>query len=376
MSSIKALKLTPRQVIAFTLRRQYLIQPAEQPLEVARRLIAIQAQYAASVPLAIWTRSPNLSSDWVKAALSEKRTLVKTWCLRGTVHILASTDLAMMVQAVGEQHLRDYEYFMKTRRSVDRQRLQGLNKAILRALAQRPLRRSELHGAVPELASVQGASWGLDVKGLAFTGALVLAHSDDAETSFARREEWLPELPWEPPSQAEAGRELLLRYLAAYGPATMQDFAHWCGLKMKTVQAIFGTCTQELVLTEVVGRQGKHYLCRQDEPLVRESDEVPPRTCLLPKFDPLLMGYKRKTRFIDEENLSRVYRPAGQVEAIILLQGRAAATWRASLTATKLCLTITPFWRLTKREQSQINNAAEQLANFLGTKRLDVIVQP
>ena len=186
----------------------------------------------------------------------------------------------------------------------------------------------------------------------------------------------MPELPWEPPSPAEAGRELLLRYLTAYGPATMQDFAHWCGLRMKTVQAVFEACAQELVPAEIDGRQGRHYLRRQDEPLAGEGDEVPPGACLLPKFDPLLMAYKDKTRFIDEENLPCVSRPAGQVEAIVLLQGRAAATWRASLAAARLRMTINPFRRLTKREQARIDNAAEELADFLGAKRLEIFVQP
>lgn len=375
LSSIKALKLTPHQVLAFTLWRQYLTQPAEQPLEVVSRLIAIQAQYTASIPLAIWSRCPNLSLNWVKATLSNKRTLVKTWCLRGTVHVLASADLAIMMQAIGEQQLRNYEYFMRTRRKVDGQRLQSLYKEILRALAQCPLRRSELHEAVPELANVQGASWGLDVKGLAFTGALVLANADEGETRFARREMWLSDLPWEPPSQVEAQKELLLRYLATYGPATMQDFAHWCGLKMKTVHNIWVACSQELILTEVVGRKGKYYLRCQDEHLVRDSDNALTRVCFLPKFDPLMMVYKDKSRFIDDENLVRVYRPAGQVESIILLQGCAVATWRIRPGKMKLHLTIAPFRCLERHEQSQIYNEAEKLATFLGAKTLDVIEQ-
>lgn len=375
MSSKSALRLTPHQVIAFTLRRQCLTQAAEQPLEVVRRLVAIQAQYSASVPLAIWARNPRLPADWVKAALFEKRMLVKTWCLRGTVHVLASADLAMMAQAVGEQQLADFEYFMRTRRGVDGQQIQSLNKGILRALAQRPLHRSELHEAVPELANIEGASWGLDVKGLAFTGALVLADSDDVETRFARRDVWLFNLSWEPPSRADAQRKLLLRYLTAYGPSTMQDFAHWSGLKMKTVQTIFAACVQELISVEVTGWRGGYYLRRQDEPQLKADGEAPSAICLLPKFDPLLMGYKDKTRFIDEESLSRVYRPAGQIEAVVLLQGRAMATWRTSFQAAKLRLTVTPFRRLVRREQSLVKGTAEQLAAFLGVQGLDVIIQ-
>ncbi|MBE3144168.1 MAG: AlkZ family DNA glycosylase [Planctomycetes bacterium] len=340
-----------------------------------RRLAAIQAQYSASVPLAIWARNPRLSAYWVKAALFEKRTLIKTWCLRGTVHVLASADLAMIVQAVGEQQLTDFEYFMKTRRGVDGQQIQSLKKAIFRALAQRPLNRSELHEAVPELANIEGASWGLDVKGLAFMGALVLADSYGVETLFARRDVWLFNLSWEPPSQANAQRELLLRYLTAYGPSTMQDFAHWSGLKMKTVQIIFAACVQELISVEVTGWREGYYLRRQDEPLLKADGEEPSAICLLPKFDPLLMGYKDKTRFIDEENLSRVYRPAGQIEAVVLLQGRAMATWRTSFQGVKLRLTVTPFRRLVWRELTLVKSTVEQLAAFFSAKGLDLAIQ-
>jgi len=374
MSSRSILKLTPHQVTAFTLRRQYLTQPAQQPLEVVFRLVAIQAQYSASVPLAIWARNPLMAAGWVKAALSEKRTVVKTWCLRGTVHILASADLAMMVQAVGEQQLIDFDYFLKTRRGIDGQQSQNLNEAVFHALAQHPLLRSELHEKVPELAGIAGASWGLDVKRLAFSGALVLADTDNMETCFARRDVWLPDLSWEPPSQAFAQRDLLIRYLEAYGPSTRQDFAHWCGLKMKTVQCVFEACAQDLIPAEVTGWRGEYYIRREDELLLKADDDGLSTICLLPKFDPILMGYKDKTRFIDEEYLSLVYRPAGQIEAVILLHGRAMATWRTSFQKTKLRLTVMPFRHLVQREHLLVKDTVEQLATFLGAKGLEIII--
>ena len=370
------LKLTQQQATAFTLRQQHLIQPVEQPLGIMRQVVAIQAQYSASIPIAFWARSTSLFQDWVNSALFETRVLVKTWCLRGTIHVLASTDLIMMVQAMGQQQVSEYEHFMKTRRGVDRQEIQKLNKAILHALTRRSLSRSELHRAVPKLASIEGASWGLDVKGLAFVGELVLADSDGSETRFARRDVWLSELSWKPPSEEEARRELLLRYLAAYGPATMQDFAHWSGLKMKTVKAILERCTPDLIIADIADWRGNYYIRCQDEPPLRANNEVPPTVCLLPKFDPLLMGYSDKTRFIDEENLSRVYRPAAQVEAIVLLQGHAIATWRASLHGSQLRLSIVSFRRLNKRQQTLMESKAEQLAIFLDGKELNLSFNP
>ena len=375
LSARSKLRLTPKQAVTFTLTRQHLAKPAERPLDVVRHLVAIQAQYAASVPIVLWARCVSLAQDWLKNALSETKALVKTWCLRGTVHVLASADLAIMAQAVGRQQLGEHEYFMKTRRGIDAQAIRRFNKSILRALARRPLSRSELRKAVPELAGIPGsASWGADVKALALLGELVFADADGIESRFARRDVWLPELAWALPSEEEAQRELLLRYLSAYGPATRQDFAHWSGLKMKVAQAIFEACARDLIPVEVAGWRGDCYVRREDEPLLKTCEE-PAAVKLLPKFDPLLMAYTEKTRFIAEEHLARVYRPAGQVEAVVLLRGRVIATWRAKLESARLRLTCAPFRRLRRGEQSAITAAAEQLAEFLGARELSLVVQ-
>ncbi len=376
MSKKSHFALTQQQAIAFTLRQQHLTRPAEQPLDAMRQVVAIQAQYSAGIPIALWARNASLPQGWVNRALFETRVLVKTWCLRGTIHVLASADLAMMVQAIGQQQANEYEYVMKTGRGVDRHEIQKLNKAILRALGQRPLTRSELHSAVPKLASIEGASWGLDVKGLAFTGELVVADSDNRETRFARRDVWLSGLPWELSSEEAAQRELLLRYLAAFGPATVQDFAHWSGLKMKTVKAILERCAPDLIVTNIAGWRGEYYIRSEDEPLVMADKEVSPAVCLLPKFDPLLMGYSDKSRFIGEEDIARVYRPAAQVEAVALLQGHAVATWRASLHGSRLRLSIAPFRRLNERERTLMESKAEQLTAFLGGKELNLSFNP
>jgi hypothetical protein len=374
VSEQNKIRLTPKQAAAFTMARQLLTGPAGQPLDVVRRLTAVQAQYSATVPLALWARTASLSLDWVKSALLDTKVLVKTWCLRGTVHVLASADLAMMVGAIGSQQLRDHERFMKTRRGMDGHTIDALNEAVLGALAQRPLGRLELHLAVPELANIEGASWGLDVKALAFLGGLVFADVAGAETHFERRDAWLPGLSWVLPSEIEAQRELLLRYLLAYGPATMQDFAHWSGLKMKAVRETLEACAPDLIPVEVAAWHGDYYLCAKDESVLTDRDE-PQGVRFLPKFDPLLMAYKDKQRFIGEHFLSQVYRRGGQVEAVVLLAGQAIATWRTRLQGTRLRFVCRSFGQLGDHERSMLTYGAEQLAAFLCAKKLDLVIQ-
>jgi hypothetical protein len=368
------IRLTPKQAAAFTMTRQFLNRPAGQPLDVVRQLAAIQAQYSATISLALWARTGSLSPDWVRNALFDTRVLVKTWCLRGTVHVLASADLALMVGAIGPQQLRDHEHFMRTRRDMDEHAIRALNEAILGALTQRSLGRSELHRAVPELAAIEGASWGLDVKALAFLGDLVFAGADGAETHFARRDVWLPGLSWTLPSEIEARRELLLRYLTAYGPATMQDFAHWSGLKMKAVQETVEACAPDVSRVQVAEWHGDYYSRAKDEFTLTGCEE-PKGVRLLPKFDPLLMAYKDKQRFTGEHHLSQVYRRGGQVEAVVLLAGRAIATLRTRLQATRLHFLCKPFVRLDGHERSMLRRCAEQLAEFLEAKELELDIQ-
>ena len=316
MSKQNKIRLTPRQAAAFTMARQFLIEPAEQPLDAIHRLIAIQAQYSTTVPLALWTRTASLSFDWAKNALLDTKVLVKTWCLRGTVHVLASADLAMMVGCVGPQQLRVHRRFMRTRRDLDENTINALNESILGALAQRPLGRSELHQAVPELASVEGAS----------------------------------------------------------GPATMQDFAHWSGLRMRTVRETLGACAPDLFPIQVAAWHGDYYLRAEDEPALTDREE-PQAVRFLPKFDPLLMACKDKQRFIGEHHLSQVYRRGGQVEAVVLLAGRAIATWRTRLQGTRLHFLCRPFGRLDGHERSMLTRCAEQLADFLEVKELELDIR-
>jgi hypothetical protein len=365
--------LTRQQARLFGLRQQHLVQVAPQPLDVVQALIAIQTQYAATPTIALWSRCADMSPNWLDSALHEERTLVKTWCLRGTVHLLTSADLPTIVQAVGRQLLLDHYHFMETRRGLDRRAIDKIGAQVISALSVGPLSRSELHDAVPELRKIPGASWGLDVKALALTGDIVFAGSIGQEARFGRRDRWLAALPWNPSTEEISLRELLGRYLATYGPATMQDFAHWTGLKMKRVKSTFEACRNKLLKAEVAGWPGEHYLRMEDEALLSKTEAELPPVCILPKFDPVLMVYHNKQRYIDRHHLPFVYRSAGQVEAVVLLLGRVAATWRMKTQGTKLTMTVLPFDKLAPTARLAVQEVIERLALFLGMEKLQML---
>ncbi len=371
------LSIHPEQVAAFTLQRQHLIHPVEDPQQVVRDLIAIQAQYPSGLSLSLWARCSYLWRDWLDDALYEGRSLVKTWCLRGSVHIIDSEDLGLMVASIGRAQAREHRHFMETRRGIGEKEIEQFNHMILQALENRIMTREQLHTAIPSLSRIAGVSWGLDVKDLAFSGDLVFADPLGSLSRFATRDIWMLNGSLHLLSEEEASRLLLMRYLAHYGPATPQDFSHWTGLKMEVVNHIFSICAPDLIQIEAAGYRGKLFMRVEDEPYLQNREAHNFYLRLLPKFDPILMGYREKIRFIDRERLEHVFRPAGQVEAVVLLNGRVAATWSASLQRKGLLkFSLDPFRPFDPVEQGLLEAAAEKLKVFLLAKELEIVVQP
>jgi hypothetical protein len=175
------LHITARQAVDFALARGGISQPFHDPLAAVHAMVAVQAQYAASIPFAIHARCPSVPRTWTDCALAHDCSLVKTWCLRGTLH----------------------------------------------ALAAGPLDRTALHAAVPRLRDVPWSGWGKDVKGLAYQGDLLMVGSKGSRPVFARRDTWLPDLRFRPHTRIKSLEELLVRYLRTFSPATLTDFAHW-----------------------------------------------------------------------------------------------------------------------------------------------------
>jgi len=367
------LRIAPPRAWAFTLGRQGLIDHQLRPLDVVRRLVAVQSQYSASVPVAVWSRQGDTPPGWVDDALLKNKTLVRVWTLRGTVHTLASRDLPLLTGLRLESHDYWLGLYLKSH-GVTAGQLERRNRKILAALEDGPLTRAELHERVPELKGMRGAGYGLDVRPLAFTGEVVFAGQKGGQPRFARRELWLPRLKWDPPGALKAGCELLRRYYAAYGPASRQDFAYWSGLKSAQARPLFAACADELAEVEVDGWPSGQLVLRRDLRELARSDAELPAVSLLPKFDNLLLAWRDKGRVVDPAGYKLVYRKAAQVEAVVLLSGRVAATWRASGKRI-LKVELEPARRLAKAEMKLIEGEFDRYAHWQGCSGAAVAVR-
>jgi len=332
-----------------------------------------QAQIPTIPALTLWARVAGLERDQVDRMLYRDRSLIKVWCMRGTLHLLPTEDLPIYWRAVMGYQLEEWRRWL---RRTGRLRPQGererLHLLLLEALAEGPLTRNELSARFPEFVPESGASWGVDLKELCYLGRVCHADPSGPEARFARLDRWLPEADLETIDLAMAQKRLLLGYLRGFGPATVQDFAHWAGFCVKDARPIFAAVADELVELKIEGLKGQYWVCKEDLPELLDEHEARLPLRLLPQFDVFLLGHKEKSCFLDEVHYKRIFRKAGWISATIWAAGRVIGTWSHKRAGKRMQVEAELFISLGREEFAALGEEAEGLAAFLGAQDLEL----
>jgi hypothetical protein len=328
-------------------------------LGVVGELCGLHAQVLSSAELSLWARVKQLGPDAVRHALWSEGSLVKTWAMRGTLHLLPRAELPLFFGA-----LSTYTHFLKHAWlkyfGVTGADLEEVIAALAQTLPGRMLTREELAAEVEKrtgsskYGKVLRQSWGVMLKPAAFRGELCFAKSDGQRVRFTHPDAGIP---WE---KSRALRELARRYLAAYGPATRQDFAAWWGEPTAQAQTLLESL--DTVAVEVDGTAA--YLLKRDVRAAlgaRASGAVR----LLPAFDPYVVGAPRRGGLFPLSQKARIYRSQGWISATLVVDGRIEGVWRQTRQGRKLTLTLEPFTRPSASVRSGVAAEAEQLANFV-----------
>lgn len=353
-------RLSQEQARRHILSRQGLVAPYPSLHEAARAMIAVQTQYPASVGPSLAARAEGVTAKEVEDALLRHRTILKGWSVRNTLHAHLVEDHFLLLSAFGEKLYKAYATYVRNAFKLSDPELDDLHEQLLRALEGKQCGRKELHALVPFYSGRPMVGWGLDVMGLALQGKVVLTEQGAANTKFALMKDWLPEVPLASDDR-EAVLQVMRRYFTTYGPASYRDYTYWCGNKSAYSAEMFKQLLPELRSCEVEGIKELRYFAGD---LEETPGKLPPR--LLPKFDGLLMGYRDKSLFLADKFRGHVFRPAGQVEATILLDGVVSGTWRTVRKPKVLEFTFFPFRALRLSEARSLEREAKRTALSLG----------
>lgn len=315
-------------------------EPFASPVEAVRWLTALQAQEPAGALTSVALRTTTRSRDDVRSAFSRGE-VVKSWPLRGTLHLVAAEDLGWMlpvftprvISGARKRHadLEIAERDVEETRAVTEELLSG----------GRAVSRTELFEAWEKAGQRTPAQRGYHLLWyLAQTGVVCFGPVRDGEQLIVLVAEWAP--PARPMSPEEARAELALRYFRGHGPASLTDLVAWARLSLTEARAALSTVRPHL---ETMLRDGEELFLDPATPEIlarfrREARGI----ALLPGFDEFVLGYRERRDIMTPETFDRVV-PGGNgvFRATVVSAGRVIGTWRRSPTfATDLFTTPTP----------------------------------
>ncbi|MBO0707601.1 MAG: winged helix DNA-binding domain-containing protein, partial [Candidatus Dormibacteraeota bacterium] len=226
-----ALKIGWRQALAWRLRRHLLSPVGDLPaVSVVSRLGGVQAQLASAAALAVRVRQRTSSAGEVAGALT-RGDLIKTWAMRGTLHLLPPEQAGDFLSLLAAGRMWERPSWVRSF-GLSPDDVEGLRGVVRQALDGRVLTREEL---VAEVAARTGSDhisralrsgWGTVLKPLAFQGDLCFGPNQGNRVTFTTPEAATP--VWRGlPSADDAGPRAILSYLDAYGPATVDGFSNW-----------------------------------------------------------------------------------------------------------------------------------------------------
>lgn len=369
-----AAELTWPQVHAFRLAQHHLMHraPKKDLARVVGDIGGVQAQVMSAAELQVAVRVDCRVED-VREALWKRKTLVKTWLMRATLHLVPSRDLPLFAAAMSTYGMRNTNAWLKWMQITEPE-LMELIDAIGRALDGQALTREELIAKVGKSRSdriqlAMKSGWGGVLKPVARNGLLCFGPSRGQSVTFVRPEAWLGS--WREVAPDAALVEVARRYLKAYGPANKNDFARWWGTWPGVGNAAWAGLAGELVSVSIEGQRAD--MLAGELRHVAESDSAS-SVLMLPAFDPYLMGHSSRDHLVDAAYRSRVSRVAGWISPVVLIDGRVAATWSHQVVKKTLRISVEPFRRLPSIALPAIRSRAHELAATVGVADVDVKV--
>jgi hypothetical protein len=361
-----------QQVHAFRLAGHHLDRraPKKDLTRVVGAMGGAQAQVMSAAELQVGVRVDCRVAD-VRTALWKDRSLVKTWLMRGTLHLVPAADLPLYTAAMRTRWIRTLGAWLKFVQLTEPEFV-GILGSIGDALDGNPMTRDELiakvaHGRSAHIRGVMKSGWGGILKPVARRGVLCFGPNRGQSVTFVRPEQWLDS--WTEMDPDAALVEVARRYLRAYGPATKVDFARWWGAWSGVGTAAWAGLADELVDISVEGRRANLLV---DDLGKLENASAPSSVRLLPAFDPYLMGHSGRDHLFEPAYRARVSRTAGWISPVVLVDGRVIATWSHSIAKEVLRIAVEPFRRLPPKLRPEIRLRAEELAATMGLAKVEV----
>lgn len=330
------------------------------PADVVRWLGAVQGQDCLGALWAIGLRMPSATEAAIERAIND-RSIVRTWPMRGTLHVLAAADVrtwlaltaprlrAVIDNAIGRRGLElDDTAFARADRALQGA-LEG-GKLLTRAELGTRLEAAGVATDAPRLSDILQPAQG--------EGLICYGPRRGKQPTFALLDEWVPAGGHVEPVEALA--TVAGRYFRSHGPATVHDFSWWAGLPLAMARSGLDLVRSSLEQRCVAGQT---YWYSEAMPPANPSAEVH----LLPPYDEFLIGYKDWSASVGPHSASHLAAPETLVgKSTIVVDGTVVGTWKRTLRKRSVLVTLSSAGPIDPSVRETIEACAVRYAAFLG----------
>lgn len=352
------------------LDRQLLLQRSSSTaFEVIEHLVGMQAQEPNAPYVGLWTRIDGFDPDEL-VALLETRAAVRLALMRGTLHLVTTRDALWMRAVV--QPVLERAFFVG---SPFGRRLDGLRLDPVLRMGR--LLVDEQPRTTAEIGRLLGARWpDWDPEALGYAARYLLPLVQVPPRGIwgvggAARNTTLEVWVGQEMVSSPTVSDLVIRYLAAFGPASVKDLQYWSGLTKlnEVVDALRGRLREQRDENDV------ELFDVDDAP--RPSADQPAPVRFLPEFDNVLLAHHDRSRIIAEDDRGTFVSRGGVGRPTVLIGGFARASWRVQRAGDRATLMVEPYGRLRRTDRADIEEEAASLLAFVAADLddHDVIVE-
>ena len=340
-------------------------------VDVVRDVCGLQAQLLSAAELALSARVAGATQESVREALWIKKTLVRAWTVRGTIHVIPADDLHFWMAALGARRYWESNEWLRQHGLSAKEAL-ALFDAIVHTVERKGSTRAEIADAVagrlgakfrPKIAS----GWGELLAPVMYMGQICFGPTTGSNVTFVRVDQWIGKLRSVDPD--EARRELVRRFLRAYGPTTLEGLSRWFGLKPADALRLLRSLEPETAAVTIEGRKA-WTLARERMAPRRPSSSVR----LLAQYDPYVIGSHPRDTVIDERARAqiRTYK-RGQWEGavgvpVLLVGGIVSGVWERRERGGRIEIAVRPAAKLGMAERRAVEAEVARVGRFFGVE--------
>lgn len=350
--------MTVDEILQLRLYSQNITNPGKNPTDILSSLVAIQAQDPGQSKFALGSRLLDGKESEINRMI-EKRKIIRTWLLRGTLHFVSAKDIHWILDLISERIFAKLATYQKSL-NLNSKMLSETESIILKRLSgKKELTRAELFTYIEEKnISTKENRGSIILINAALKQMICLGKDQGKQETYTLLSDWV-EKP-KPISREKALGDLAKRYFISRGPAGLQDFIWWSGLTL--TEARLGLEKAKPFLREETVSGQTYWMSKKENKTAGRTDSN--EYLFLAGFDEYIIGYADRNLSLDPKYSELVIQKNAIFKPTILKRGNVIGTWSKTETKNGLEINVSPFFQWKNSDKKEVDRQKSEIIRF------------